>query len=281
MLFLCRLFSFFCFFFFFSSRRRHTRFDCDWSSDVCSSDLYSRRVDHTEVSLRCLQDCVNGVARRSGYWRNDDAIFAEYAIQQGRLPDIRPANYRQPQFAALFGLRGGGRVVFKCIDNAIEQIADADSLFGRDRKNVVEPEAVKLSALAFLFGGVSLVRGDQDWFSSRTQQRRELFVKLCNARTGIDDPNEQLRVVDRHSRLLQNVCRNHRVVVRHNAARIDQGKLFSRPLNFPVNAIARDARLVAHDGAPLADKTIEERGFAYVGTPNDCDLWRFRFHELP
>src|SRR2546430_15900016 len=32
--------SLFCFsfFFFFSSRRRHTRFDCDWSSDVCSSD---------------------------------------------------------------------------------------------------------------------------------------------------------------------------------------------------------------------------------------------------
>src|SRR2546430_12982236 len=26
---------------FFSSRRRHTRFDCDWSSDVCSSDLIS------------------------------------------------------------------------------------------------------------------------------------------------------------------------------------------------------------------------------------------------
>src|SRR5438270_9325668 len=26
-------------FVFFSSRRRHTRFDCDWSSDVCSSDL--------------------------------------------------------------------------------------------------------------------------------------------------------------------------------------------------------------------------------------------------
>src|SRR5205085_3866884 len=28
-----------CRLFFFSSRRRHTRFDCDWSSDVCSSDL--------------------------------------------------------------------------------------------------------------------------------------------------------------------------------------------------------------------------------------------------
>src|SRR6266571_6835133 len=31
--------SLFIFFFFFSSRRRHTRLTCDWSSDVCSSDL--------------------------------------------------------------------------------------------------------------------------------------------------------------------------------------------------------------------------------------------------
>src|SRR5437763_3628199 len=30
------------YFFFFSSRRRHTRYIGDWSSDVCSSDLYDR-----------------------------------------------------------------------------------------------------------------------------------------------------------------------------------------------------------------------------------------------
>src|SRR5205085_7846501 len=35
------VFLFYIFFFFFSSRRRHTRFDCGWSSDVCSSDLSS------------------------------------------------------------------------------------------------------------------------------------------------------------------------------------------------------------------------------------------------
>src|SRR5438132_10308097 len=34
-----------CFFFFFSSRRRHTRSLCDWSSDVCSSDLETRAGD--------------------------------------------------------------------------------------------------------------------------------------------------------------------------------------------------------------------------------------------
>src|SRR5690242_21330527 len=37
------------FFFFFSSRRRHTRLTCDWSSDVCSSDLHS---DQLEKNLR-------------------------------------------------------------------------------------------------------------------------------------------------------------------------------------------------------------------------------------
>src|SRR5205807_5343288 len=38
----CNLFLFCLFFFFFSSRRRHTRLQGDWSSDVCSSDLASR-----------------------------------------------------------------------------------------------------------------------------------------------------------------------------------------------------------------------------------------------
>src|SRR6266478_9312996 len=40
--------------FFFSSRRRHTRFDCDWSSDVCSSDLAG--------GLRAAQNMTGGEA---------------------------------------------------------------------------------------------------------------------------------------------------------------------------------------------------------------------------
>src|SRR5260221_6632515 len=33
-----------CSLFLFSSRRRHTRSLCDWSSDVCSSDLYGYAI---------------------------------------------------------------------------------------------------------------------------------------------------------------------------------------------------------------------------------------------
>src|SRR2546427_7998686 len=45
-------------YFFFSSRRRHTRFDCDWSSDVCSSDLHFQLPDHHPVLAGHLDHMV-------------------------------------------------------------------------------------------------------------------------------------------------------------------------------------------------------------------------------
>src|SRR6185369_8176887 len=40
---------------FFSSRRRHTRFKCDWSSDVCSSDLKTCETCHGSGNVRLSQ----------------------------------------------------------------------------------------------------------------------------------------------------------------------------------------------------------------------------------
>src|SRR2546430_1985923 len=51
-------------FFFFSSRRRHTRFDCDWSSDVCSSDLHRLKLKHRlQRALRDLR-LIRRIARQ-------------------------------------------------------------------------------------------------------------------------------------------------------------------------------------------------------------------------
>src|SRR5260370_35662014 len=38
--------------FLFASRRRHTRFKCDWSSDVCSSDLQLWRSESFPLEAR-------------------------------------------------------------------------------------------------------------------------------------------------------------------------------------------------------------------------------------
>src|SRR5256885_17159109 len=51
--------------FFFSSRRRHTRLQGDWSSDVCSSDLHAVQADNallTDAEGRQYIDFAAGIA---------------------------------------------------------------------------------------------------------------------------------------------------------------------------------------------------------------------------
>src|SRR5205085_2722993 len=59
--------------FFFSSRRRHTRFDCDWSSDVCSSDL---TFDGT-VAAQQLLSCIYRTGQRFGAMHVIDVLRGE------------------------------------------------------------------------------------------------------------------------------------------------------------------------------------------------------------
>src|SRR5438477_10754164 len=52
--------------FFFSSRRRHTRLTCDWSSDVCSSDLVTHTTGVPLASAQTMSPIVDfGVSSRS------------------------------------------------------------------------------------------------------------------------------------------------------------------------------------------------------------------------
>src|SRR6266568_6429595 len=57
-------------FFFFSSRRRHTRWNCDWSSDVCSSDLSgaagASRAAWAAWAVACSALSLTGAARELG-----------------------------------------------------------------------------------------------------------------------------------------------------------------------------------------------------------------------
>src|SRR5260370_11757493 len=57
--------------FFFSSRRRHTRFKCDWSSDVCSSDLSGARGGTVSV---CQKEYCAGLGVATAFDGNDHAI---------------------------------------------------------------------------------------------------------------------------------------------------------------------------------------------------------------
>src|SRR2546430_192797 len=94
--------------FFFSSRRRHTRFDCDWSSDVCSSDLApgfisiaaAELITHFDalraVKLRvgALPQHPNNVLKYSLTWSSEGLINESgnpcRAVGEGRLLEVAP-----------------------------------------------------------------------------------------------------------------------------------------------------------------------------------------------
>src|SRR2546430_9862241 len=63
-------------FFFFSSRRRHTRFDCDWSSDVCSSDLSA--AFHAEKKRVVVVLNIGGAVETASWRDRPDAILVAW-----------------------------------------------------------------------------------------------------------------------------------------------------------------------------------------------------------
>src|SRR5256886_5415865 len=92
---------FFCFFF--SSRRRHTRFDCDWSSDVCSSDLRKLGAKGEElhkVMYRLIEadHYINKKILVVG--GGDSAVEAAMGLAHQKGNEVT-ISYRQEQFSRI------------------------------------------------------------------------------------------------------------------------------------------------------------------------------------
>src|SRR5690606_14520962 len=113
------------FFFFFSSRRRHTRFSRDWSSDVCSSDLYRKygRLKAAQVAnviTYRARSAVRDVAKALGYapgqqdaWSKQiDRWTTQAANVDNDVPDevIALAN-QLGDFPRHLGIHSGGMVL--------------------------------------------------------------------------------------------------------------------------------------------------------------------------
>src|SRR5256886_9171566 len=124
-------------FFFFSSRRRHTRFDCDWSSDVCSSDLVADAAAFTRVvTIVRRHGGPRPVVVVSALAGMTDALFAgAAAAAEGDV--ARARGIVDEQLARHDGvgralLHGDAAPPFQ------DQLAHArDELAGLDRKSVV------------------------------------------------------------------------------------------------------------------------------------------------
>src|SRR5260370_25231757 len=89
--------------FFFSSRRRHTRFKCDWSSDVCSSDLRDTSVvARLKVMMKSAAFAVAGCLVAIGTARADETTEVSRSA-----PDTRGSLYNAFELGIATGYTQG------------------------------------------------------------------------------------------------------------------------------------------------------------------------------
>src|SRR2546430_7189776 len=106
--------------FFFSSRRRHTRFDCDWSSDVCSSDL------HGELGAG-----DDGIPPTMGALRRSDGI-ATRLCRDSEGARIEAGNAREKDYAEALGVFYDG---WEQRSHAARAMAYRDAMRGVHERN--------------------------------------------------------------------------------------------------------------------------------------------------
>src|SRR6266568_1594932 len=106
--------------FFFSSRRRHTRWNCDWSSDVCSSDL-ALAVAAAAYPALFRQRCLTWGATAGEVGREmpgDDLLPAPDLISTRAISIAAPPHVIWPWLAQM-GLGRGGAYSYDWINNLI------------------------------------------------------------------------------------------------------------------------------------------------------------------
>src|SRR4051812_42506692 len=92
--------------FFFSSRRRHTRLTCDWSSDVCSSDLEPReRCAHVPVAVLLAEALQGGDLTLGGVdIPKLEQVRGQPPLCQATCPRVADRLGRAAQVACVFEL---------------------------------------------------------------------------------------------------------------------------------------------------------------------------------
>src|SRR5690606_11363034 len=74
-----------------SSRRRHTRFSRDWSSDVCSSDLFA-----AEMRVTASLGAGSGEANHTPpgvFSHNDERLTRRFGIARGHISPVTSARF--------------------------------------------------------------------------------------------------------------------------------------------------------------------------------------------
>ena len=129
----------------------------------------------------------------------------------------------------------------------VEQVADAVAVLGRDRQDLLEAESPEVLCAGLLLDVIDLVDREKDGFAASDEEAGELHVGRCELGAPVHDHHDGVGFFERDLGLAEDLAGNQGLVVGNDTARVDDARVASLPLDLAVDAVARDAWLVADD----------------------------------
>ena len=136
---------------------------------------------------------------------------------------------------------------------------------------MLEPERVKFGGEVLTRGCIDLVDRERDRFAEPAQNRSQLTVDAGDFRASIDHEDDMMRVFEGDSRLFQDLRRDQLIIVGNNTAGIDHFEATAPVCGLAIDPVARNARLIAHNGAALSGDRVKEGRFSDVRSADDDD----------
>jgi len=100
---------------------------------------------------------------------------------------------------------------------------------------------------------VDLVDGHRNRLAEPLQELRKFAVDAREFGAAVDHKDDLVGLFEGGAGLAKDLARDQSLIMRHDAAGVDQGKWSFVEEDFAFNPVPGDARFVAHNGASLAD----------------------------
>ena len=219
------------------------------------------------------------IARNPGLRAGQQAIFAQQAVDQGRLARVRTTDdgeLERPckqRFLVLlvdfgldlrrFGLGADDR------PEVVEQIGDAFAMFGTDRRRFAEAERKALEDARIALAALGLVGHQYDRNRLFAQPACDFFVERGQPDPRIEHEHGRIGAFEADLGLLAHATRQAFRILVFPPGGIDDLEFEPGNDGIAEAPVARDAGLVIDQREALADQTIEQRRLADVRPADD------------
>ena len=174
------------------------------------------------------------------------------------------------------------RDVGQVLGDASSRSPAAEPLRGRHRDRVAQAERVELGRRRRCRATSStLLAATSTGTVGAAQLGGQLGVAGAQAGARVDHQHDDRGLGHRLARLRLDRAGQVVLLLHVDAARVDQQEAPAVPLGLDLLAVARDARLLVHDGLARAGQAVDERRLADVRVADDGDLGQGHQRSLP